>query len=498
MPSIRSLGTLALLVVLAACNATPSGDGTAPALPELQPLETTESATYAVSFAATGGRPPLSYALDPLPPGFTFYTTTGQLQGPAKTQGVYPLTVQVKDAAGLTDTREYSLLVDAAPAVLTATLPAATQGQPYAVQLEATGGRSPWLWSLVGGTLPAGLSLSTDGQLQGTPQEAGSFVPQVRVREGNGATADRLYGLEVRSGPLDTDGGTDGGTGVAFSAANWNLNWFGSPDAGPSDEPKQLANVQQVMATVDADVWGLEEVADVTQFNALVQRMPGYAGFVANDPSIPSGSSNYSPTEQKPALLFRSSLVSVLEKKLMPVASGDLYSFGGRPPLQAKLRITHGGSSVDLTVIVLHMKAFADTDSYSRRLQASGVLKNYLDTQYKGQPVLVVGDWNDDVDVSITKDSTSGGYLPSPYQNFVDDSADYTFLTQPLSLQHKRSTVSNTEFIDHQLATPLLLQGYVSNSTQVFVPSYITDYKNTTTDHYPVLSRFSFSAPSGP
>ena len=59
-------------------------------------------------------------------------------------------------------------------------------------------------------------------------------------------------------------------------------------------------------------------------------------------------------------------------------------------------------------------------------------------------------------------------------------------------------TVSNSEFIDHQLATHPLLGSYVSDSTQVFVPSYIADYKNTTTDHYPVLSRFSFQASDAP
>ncbi len=123
-----------------------------------------------------------------------------------------------------------------------------------------------------------------------------------------------------------------------------------------------------------------------------------------------------------------------------------------------------------MVAIVLHLKAFADRSSYDIRVSAAALLKDYLDTQLPNERVIVLGDWNDDVDVSIAKDSTTGSYLPTPFQNFLDDTVDYTFVTRPLSLAGQRSTVSNSQFIDHQLLSTELLASYVSNSTQLLKP----------------------------
>ena len=61
----------------------------------------------------------------------------------------------------------------------------------------------------------------------------------------------------------------------------------------------------------------------------------------------------------------------------------------------------------DIVVIVLHMKAFDDVPSWQRRQSAANALKSYLDTNYPTQKVIVVGDWNDDVDTSITAGQAS-------------------------------------------------------------------------------------------
>lgn len=60
--------------------------------------------------------------------------------------------------------------------VTTASLPAAVQGQYYSTTLAASGGLSPYSWQLTGGTLPAGLTLSSSGTLYGTPTTAGGPV----------------------------------------------------------------------------------------------------------------------------------------------------------------------------------------------------------------------------------------------------------------------------------------------------------------------------------
>ena len=72
-----------------------------------------------------------------------------------------------------TTTRPPATTTTAAPAaplvVGTGSLPEARVGEGYQVVLVASGGTPPYSWSLAGGTLPDGLSLSTSGVLSGVP-----------------------------------------------------------------------------------------------------------------------------------------------------------------------------------------------------------------------------------------------------------------------------------------------------------------------------------------
>jgi Putative Ig domain len=61
-------------------------------------------------------------------------------------------------------------------AVTTSSLPGGTVGSPYpSTTLQASGGVSPYTWSLGSGTLPAGLTLAAGGAISGTPTMAGSY-----------------------------------------------------------------------------------------------------------------------------------------------------------------------------------------------------------------------------------------------------------------------------------------------------------------------------------
>ena len=128
------------------------------------------------------------------------------------------------------------------------------------------------------------------------------------------------------------------------------------------------------------------------------------------------------------------------------------------------------------------MKAYADVDSYNRRVAASAALKSYLDTTRVNDRVMVVGDWNDDLDVSTYMSSAS------PYAAFVTDTAHYKFPTKELTDAHKRTTSSSSQAIDHQMVNTPLISGYILNSTTATVPS-IPNYTNSTSDHFPVITR---------
>lgn len=275
-----------------------------------------------------------------------------------------------------------------------------------------------------------------------------------------------------------------------LDVGEWNIEWFGSTANGPSDEALQLSRARDVIAGADLDLWGVEEIVSVAQFDQLVAALPGYDGLLANDASVTDGSAFYSGGEQKVGIIFKSSAIAVRSARV--ILTEEDFNFAGRPPLEVALTATIDGRTLDFTFIVLHAKALGDTASYNRRVAASAALKAYLDAEHAGDPVLLLGDINDDLDTSI-----AGGRV-SPYKNFVDDAARYTFTTKKFTDAHDHTTVRGNKAIDHHMVTNELRPLHVDGSAEIFrVDQFIPDYENTTSDHFPTLTKYRLGGPSG-
>ena len=85
--------------------------------------------------------------------------------------------------SGVTATN--TLTVQAAPLVMTTTsMPTGTVRVAYSAALSATGGTTPYTWSIAGGSLPGGLALNaSSGAITGTPTNAGTFTFTARVSD---------------------------------------------------------------------------------------------------------------------------------------------------------------------------------------------------------------------------------------------------------------------------------------------------------------------------
>jgi hypothetical protein len=86
--------------------------------------------------------------------------------------------------------------------VASSTLIEGRTGQPYSVQLAATGGSAPFTWSTDGG-LPAGLALTAAGLVEGTPSgNTGGTTREFTVDVVDSSTvpqrATRRIGVQVR------------------------------------------------------------------------------------------------------------------------------------------------------------------------------------------------------------------------------------------------------------------------------------------------------------
>jgi endonuclease/exonuclease/phosphatase family metal-dependent hydrolase len=262
---------------------------------------------------------------------------------------------------------------------------------------------------------------------------------------------------------------------------SWNVEWFGAPDLGPTDELAQQTNVKNVLKQTNLDLMGLVEVVSEDAFKKLLAGLPAYDGLIVTDPRVPNGDGFYSAREQKVALLFKRRF-TVDSARL--VVTEQSYSFAGRPPMEVHLSFTEGGQARTLIVIVAHFKAMANLDGYTRRIAAANALKQYLDVTYPTKWVLTVGDFNDDIDSSTYQ------HKPSPFAPFVVDTA-YRFTTDALSAAGTSTTATFSSTIDHHLATNELAARFVDGSAKVLRPeAWVADYALKTSDHYPVLTRY--------
>ncbi len=78
------------------------------------------------------------------------------------------------------------------------TIPPAYTGTPYNAALSASGGQTPYRWSLASGSLPSGLQLgSNTGAITGTTAQAGTFSLTIAVADGASHTAQQNFTLTV-------------------------------------------------------------------------------------------------------------------------------------------------------------------------------------------------------------------------------------------------------------------------------------------------------------
>ncbi len=143
-------------------------------------------AAYSQTLAAAGGYQPYTWSITTgsLPAGLTLNATSGLISG-TPTGAVRPsFTVTVTDANSRTASKD---LVIAVPLALVAPLPGTgAVGNAYSATATASGGVSPYHYSLAG-TPPAGVAINTaTGAISGIPTQSGTFNFAVTVVDANG------------------------------------------------------------------------------------------------------------------------------------------------------------------------------------------------------------------------------------------------------------------------------------------------------------------------
>ncbi|MBR0257003.1 MAG: putative Ig domain-containing protein, partial [Synergistaceae bacterium] len=163
------------------------------------PTTTTRKATFTGTPKASGGANPYVWSVSAgkLPDGLKLNTSTGKITGSTSKAGTFNFTVKAKDKNGAAGTKAYTVKVTQTAVKgdipTTTTRKATFTGTP-----KASGGASPYVWSVSAGKLPDGLKLNTStGKITGSASKAGTFNFTVKAKDKNGAAGTKAYTVKV-------------------------------------------------------------------------------------------------------------------------------------------------------------------------------------------------------------------------------------------------------------------------------------------------------------
>jgi hypothetical protein len=152
---------------------------------------------YHAALAAKGGWRPLTWTISTgsLPGGLALNPATGNIDGVPSASGQFQVTVLATDAGIPQQTAEAPLTLTIQPrpgpvSITTTSLPNAQVGVNYSQELQATGGATPYAWTIDSGGLPSGLRLNFTQSgntftwtINGVATKAGPWSFVVRVND---------------------------------------------------------------------------------------------------------------------------------------------------------------------------------------------------------------------------------------------------------------------------------------------------------------------------
>ncbi len=178
---------------------------------------TVNQAFPSTTASATGGKKPYSFSMSGAPITIKISATTGRITGTPNATSTSTVTVTVTDAQDSTDTDSFKLYVSNALSVASISDVVVTwQLDMDAIQVSASGGRSPYSYSLE--SEPAGISISSSGRISGTPTQLGSAEVTVIVKDRGKRRVTTSFSMTVaRPGDFNGDGRRDAKDSAMFN-----------------------------------------------------------------------------------------------------------------------------------------------------------------------------------------------------------------------------------------------------------------------------------------
>ncbi len=379
--------------------------------------------------------------------------------------------------------------------------------------------------NFTGNDITGGVTLTATGNFL-ISKTNGSFTPSITYTQAEANNINKIVfvqfaptlptvsyaGTLTISTPLVADTiialrGNSIDAATTLDVVNWNIEWFGSTTLGPTNDNVQEQNIKTILQNMGADVIALEEVVSEPRLANIVSQMPGYA-YVLSDYGSHTNTSEVGAgplsEAQKLGMIYKTALFpgGLTSQPILSAGSNTVadltnpaYNWfaSGRFPFMVTGTTTLNGVTKQIRFIIVHAKANTSPTltSYARRKSGNDSLRTHLNNFYPNDNIIFLGDFNDDLDSTIT-----AGINPklSSYKQFTDDVTNFYSPTLPLSLAGKKSTVSYNDVIDHVIVSNEMQCSYLPGSAAILtdVAGLVTNYGNSTTDHYPVFTRYLF------
>lgn len=210
----------------------------------IAPVQITPDATptanvntdFGWSFALQGGVPPYSVKVAEgaaIPKGLTISTSgsTARLIGIPTEQGNYKFNLEASDSFKSTTSLPVELNVAPYSLAITEPTPDQLAGkylEDFSITLNATGGRPPYYWAVVG-KVPPGLSVKAlTGTLSGKPTAAGKFPVTIKVSDVKNIIVSLNATIEITTSPLSLKPEpAEAPSGIAGLAYEWKIAFSG-------------------------------------------------------------------------------------------------------------------------------------------------------------------------------------------------------------------------------------------------------------------------------
>jgi len=261
------------------------------------------------------------------------------------------------------------------------------------------------------------------------------------------------------------------GSDASFEIMTWNIENF------PLSGATTVNNVKTIIRNLDVDFIAVQEIGSISSFNTLLDSLAGWNGALSSD--------SYGTWYQKTGFIYKSEFISISNVKNIFDGPDDWYAFP-RPPLTGYVEIKDaGGTKFNFHIIVLHLKASGGDDNEARREAACEDLKVYIDAEIAAgadPDFMVLGDWNDEITDSADR---------NVFNSFLDNPAQYSFLTSGMSGKYSYISTTYRSLIDHILISENIKQAYGNGNTDVlYLDSEFRKYPSEVSDHRPVVAIF--------